>query len=112
LQEGQVFLHSLIPCFEPIHHVSGFKNVIRGFANQSLWVSLDYDGDGSWILEGMLAQSLIIIHDGSYMKEIPPIISSAANMIYCTIAKVQCKCTWPKCQHRQGHTVVKYLVAL
>jgi hypothetical protein len=36
LQEGQVFLHSLLPCFEPIHPVSGFKNVIRGFANQSL----------------------------------------------------------------------------
>jgi hypothetical protein len=76
--------------------VSGFKNVIRGFANQSLWVSLDYDGDNSWILEGMLAQSLIIIHDGSYMREISPIISSAATMIFCTIAKVQCKCTWAK----------------
>jgi hypothetical protein len=59
--------------------MSGFENVIRGFANQSLWVSLDYDGDGSRILEGMLAQSLIIIHDGSYMREISPIISSAAT---------------------------------
>jgi hypothetical protein len=61
--------------------VSGFKNVIRGFANQSLWVFLDYNGNGSWILEGMLAQSLIIIHDGSYMREISLIISSAATMI-------------------------------
>ncbi len=94
LQEGQVFLHSSIPCFKPVQPVSGFENVIRGFSNQSLWVSLDYDGDGSWILKGMLAQSLIIIHDGSYIKEISPIISSAATMIYCTIAKVQCKCTW------------------
>jgi hypothetical protein len=70
--------------------------VIRSFAIQSLWVSLDYNGDGSWILEGILAQSLIIIHDGSYMREISPIISSAATMIYCTIAKVQCKCAWAK----------------
>jgi hypothetical protein len=92
-QEGQVFFHSSLACFEPIHPVSGFKNVIR-FANQSLWVSLDYNGDGSWILEGMLAQSLIIIHDGSYMREISPFISSAATMIYCTIAKVRSKCTW------------------
>jgi len=53
-----------------------------------------YDGNGSWILEGMLAQSLIIIHDGSYMNKISPIISSAATMIYCIIAKVRCKCTW------------------
>ncbi len=42
----------------------------------------------------MLAQSLIIIHDGSYMNEISPIISSAATMIYCTIEKVRYKCTW------------------
>jgi hypothetical protein len=82
LQEGQVFLHSLLPCFEPVKPISGFENVIRGFANQSLRVSLDYDGASSWILEGMLAQSLIFIYDGSYMKEIPPIRSSAATMIY------------------------------
>ena len=87
-QEGKVFLHSSLPCFEPVQPVSGFENVIRGFANQLLWVLLDHDGDGSWILGGMLAQSLIIINDGSYMKEISPIISSAASMIYCTSAKV------------------------
>ncbi len=96
LQEGQVFLRSSLPCFEHVQPVSGFKNLIRVFANQSLWVSLDYNGDGSWIIKGMLAQSLIIIHDGPYMKEISPIISSAATIIYCTIAKVQCKCTWAK----------------
>ena len=63
------------------------------FANQSLWLSLDYDGDGSWILD---AQSLVIIHDGSYIKEVLTHISLAATMIYCRIAKAQCKCTWAK----------------
>ncbi len=96
LQEGQVFLHSSLPCFEPIHPVSGFENVIRGLANQSLLVSLDYHGDSSWILEGMLAQSLVIIHDGSYMNKISPIVSTAATMKYFTIAKVRCKCTLAK----------------
>jgi hypothetical protein len=70
--------------------------------NQSLWVSLDYVGDGSWILGGMLAQSLIIIHDGSYMNEISPIISSAATMIYCTMSKVRCKCTWSEMSTSAG----------
>jgi hypothetical protein len=56
-------------------------------------VLLDYNGDCSWILEGILAKSLIIVHDGSYMKKNSPIISSAATMIYCNIAKVRCKCT-------------------
>ncbi len=42
----------------------------------------------------MLAQSLVIIHDGSHMKEVSIHISLAATMIYCRIAKAWCKCTW------------------
>ena len=95
-QEGQVLLHSLIPGFVPLRSIYGFEHVFKSFANQTLWISLDYDLDVSWILDGMLAQSLVIIHDGSYMRELSPYISSAATMIYCTIAKAQCKCTWPE----------------
>jgi hypothetical protein len=79
-------------CINPIP-VSGLEHTIKSMANQTLWLSLDYDGDGSWMLNGMLAQSLVIIHDGSYMKELSPEICSAATMIYCTIAKARCKCT-------------------
>jgi hypothetical protein len=95
-QLGQVLLHSLVPGFIPLRPISGFEHVINFFANQSLWLSIDYDGDGSWILDGMLAQSLVIIHDGSYMKEVSTHISLAATMIYCRIAKARCKCTWAK----------------
>jgi hypothetical protein len=95
-QLGQVLLHSLIPGFIPLPPISGFECVIKSFANQSLWLSLDYDGDGSWILDVMLAQSLVIIHDRSCTKEVLPHISLAATMIYCTNAKAQCKCTWAK----------------
>jgi hypothetical protein len=56
--------------------------------------SLDYDDDGSWILEGMINRSLIISHDGSYMKEVSPSISAAALMIYCTTTRKRCKCMW------------------
>jgi hypothetical protein len=92
-QLGQVLLHSFLPGFIPLHPISGFEHMIKSFANQSLWLSLDYNGDGSWILDGM-AQSLVIIHDGSYMKEVSTHISLAATMIYCRIAKARCKCTW------------------
>ena len=80
----------------------GFKYNLRSYGNKSLWRSLDYDRDGSWILEGMINRSLIIIHDGSYMKDISPLISSAATMIYCTVAKIQCKCTWAEKSESEG----------
>ena len=93
-QPGHIVVHSSIPRFIPPPPVSGFKHAIKTFANQSLLTSLDYDGDGSWILGGMLLQSLVIIHDGSYMKEFTPDICSAATMIYCMNARARCKCTW------------------
>ena len=95
-QLGQVLLHSLVPGFIPLGPISGFEHVIKSFANQSLWLSSDYDGDSSWILDGILAQSLVIIHDGSYTKEVLTHTSLAATMIYCRIAKAQCKCTLAK----------------
>jgi hypothetical protein len=80
--------------YVPSSPVSGFEQTMGHFANQSLWGSLEYNGDGSWILNSMLAQSLIIIHNGLYMKEISPDTCSAETMIYCTTTKYQCKCTW------------------
>ncbi len=71
-QLEQVLLHSSVPGFISPWPISGFEHVIKTFANQSLWLSLDYNGDSSWILDGMFAQSLVIIHDGSYMKELLP----------------------------------------
>jgi hypothetical protein len=37
--------------------------------------------------------TLIIIHDGSYMREVSPNICSAAVMIVCTFTGLLCKCT-------------------
>ncbi len=64
VQQGHVLLHSTIPMYVPTSPVSEFEQTIRHFTNKSLWVSLNYNGDGSWILNGVLAQSLIVIHDG------------------------------------------------
>jgi hypothetical protein len=85
VQQGHVLLHSTISIYVPSSPISGFEQTVRNFISQSLWVSLDYNRDGSWILDSMLAQSLIIFHDGSYMKEISPDIWSTATMIYCSI---------------------------
>jgi len=68
--------------------------------------------DGSWILNGMINRSLIIIHDGSYKKEISPSISAAATMIYCTIAKKRCKCTWAEKSESAGSYRGEILVGI
>jgi len=86
-QQYQVLLHSSVPIPVPSVTRPGFEKNLGQLASQSLWSSLEFDGDGSWILEGMIGCSLVIVHDGSYMKEISPTISSAATMIYCTVAK-------------------------
>ncbi len=109
LQQGQVLLHSSVPMYIKPIPVSRFEQTIKNMANQTLWLLLHYDGDGSWMLNGMLAQSLVIIHDGSYMKELSPDICSAATMIYCTIAKTRCKCTWAKRSSAAGPYHGKYL---
>ncbi len=97
VQQGHILLHSTIPMYLPSSPISVFEQTIRHFTNQSLWVSLNYNGDGSWILDSMLVQSLIIFHDGSSMKEISPDICSMATMIYFLITTYRCKCTWAKC---------------
>ncbi len=102
LQPGQVFLHSSTAIFSPSKALCGFENTIKHLENWSLWGSLDYNGDSSWILDGMLVQSLITIHDGSYMKEVSPDICSAATMIYSTIVKARRKCTWEECSTSAG----------
>ncbi len=93
-QLGQVLLYSTVAVAIPSVASLNFKTNLRSYGNEILWKLLDYDGDGLWILEGMINRSLIIIHDGSYMKEISPLISSAASMIYCTKAKKRYTCTW------------------
>jgi hypothetical protein len=101
-QLGQVLLHSTVAAAISSVVSLDFETNLRSYCNKTLWKSLDYDGDGLWILEGMINRSLIIIHDGSYMNEISPLISSAASMIYCTKAKKRCKCTWTEKSESAG----------
>ena len=101
-KSGQVLMHSSAAAATSPPVLLGFESNLKSNGNGTLWESLDYDGDGSWILEGMINRSLIIIHDGSYMKEVSPFISAAATMIYCTKAKKRCKCTWAEKSESAG----------
>ena len=101
-QSGQVLMHSLAAAATSPLALLDFKNNLKSYGNETLWKSLNYDGDGSWILEGMINRSLIISHDGSYMKEVSPSISAAATMIYCTTTRKRCKCTWAEHSESAG----------
>jgi len=99
---GQVLLHSSAALATSPEASLDFETNLRSHDNETLWKSLDYNDNGSWILEGMINRSLIISHNGSYMKEVSPSISAAALMIYCTKTRKRCKCTWAEHSESAG----------
>ncbi len=86
----QVLVHSFVPMAVPSTPDTSFELNLRSPANKTLWTSINFDGDGSWILMGMLNPSLLIIHNGLYMKDILLTVSSAATLIYCTVCVCVC----------------------
>jgi hypothetical protein len=51
---------------------TNFLGILHSWPNQSLWCTLKVDGDGSWILDALVAGSLDVVHDGSFMKKVTP----------------------------------------
>ena len=49
------------------------------------------NGDVEWIRRGLWLGSLVIVHDGSYMKEVDPLVCSMGFLIYCTVSCCQAK---------------------
>jgi hypothetical protein len=90
---NSVQLHSWTKIYALPCDVPSFWDNIGAYGNKSLWKNLRCDGDGSWINNGICTGSLVIIHDGLFMREISPYTLSAAVMIYCKTTKKVCKCT-------------------
>jgi hypothetical protein len=55
--------------------------------------NLQCNGDGLWLWVGLCSESLLIVHDRSFMKEVSPHVCSAAVMIVCESTGLICKCT-------------------
>ncbi len=70
-----------------------FWDNIQSLDNPSLWRNLRCDGDSTWIYHGLCMGSLIVVHNGSYMKDISTSISAVAVMILCAVTGSICKCT-------------------
>ncbi len=88
LNDDTILLHSWIKRYqEPEQRASTFWQTIFQDKNTSLWKHLHCDGDGSWIWQGLCCGTLLIVHDGSYIKEVSTKICSAVVMIQCTSLK-------------------------
>jgi hypothetical protein len=68
----------------PLNPPTELFDVLRSYGNDSLWRHLEIDGDGKWLRRGLLLGTLIMVHDGSYMRDVAPDVSSAAVIIKCT----------------------------
>jgi hypothetical protein len=94
VDDDTVILHSWVQEYQaPATTPSTFWQAINNNGNQSLRRTLKCDGDGAWIGQGLLSGTLLVAHDGSYMKEVAADVCSAAVMIYCTRTKQTCTCT-------------------
>lgn len=68
--------------------------ILHSWENQSLWEHLRVDGDGNWITSALVAGSLDIVHNGSYMKKVTPLVCSTALLMKCRITQAELVCTW------------------
>ncbi len=74
-QLDQVLVHSFLPMAVSSAPDTSFNLNLRDSANKTLWTSINFYGDGSWILTDMLNRYLEIIHNESYMKDISLTVS-------------------------------------
>ena len=66
---------------------SSLLDTLKSWENQSLWRTLDVEGDGEWMRHSLVMDSLIVGHDGSYMPKVAHDICSCAAVIYYKITQ-------------------------
>jgi len=87
-----VRLHSSATSAEGKSTPQTFMEALSSYKNQTLFKHFRCDGDGEWIEEAVLRGSLVVVHDGSYKKELDTNVCSAATVLYCTFTKRRCSC--------------------
>jgi hypothetical protein len=63
---------------------SNFWSVIEEWGKTWMWENLTIQGEVSWLAEAIADNSLIVVTDGSFMKEIYPHINLVAFVFECT----------------------------
>ena len=73
---------------------TNIRTILQRWGNRSLWEHLEIDGDGSWLIQGLLQGTIQCSSDGSYMLELCPDACSAAFMLICTTSKQKLVGMW------------------
>lgn len=94
VSSGEVKVIARSPVFTPSRSKRSFLDRLRALPNQSLWRNFVCDGDGSWIYEGLLATSLIMMSDGSYDDKRANDVCSCAAAILCSKTGKKATVTW------------------
>ena len=88
---NHVSLQSSCPSQNPPSQHTSFLQKLSTTSSDSLWQSLQIDGDGDWILQSIVDGTLIVSSDGSYMPDKSTSSCSGAFILHCTDTKKEIK---------------------
>ena len=103
---GLVTLHSTAAAYVPSPIRRSFWQRLRALPNQSLWKSLCIDGDGTWIYDGIMRGTLILMSDGSYNDRLATDVCSCAAIIRCKATGHTASVTWV--EKTNNHSATNY----
>ena len=105
-----VVLHSTASVYKPSRSRQSFLEKIQSLPNQTLWRTLQLDGDGSWIYRGLLNNSLVMGSDGSYNESLANDVCSSASLICCNQSGNSASVSWV--ERSNSHTAGNYRAEL
>ena len=92
---GTVSILSSGQAFQPTVQVKRpVPDILRSWPNPGLWNDLECDDDGWWILDALKNETLYLVSDGSYQREVDPEVCSCAFTAECKATGKKLVCTW------------------
>ena len=76
-------LLSTMPTAEPDTTPTTFLGVLEPWGNTWLWEKMTVSGGTEWIQHSIIDGSLVVVTDGSYIRQLYPNLCSAAFVIEC-----------------------------
>ena len=82
-RNNQLSVTSHTPAPPTPHTSNHFHEVLASWSHNHWWNGLKYSGSGTWIYQSIQQGSLVCVSDGSYIREMHPLVCSAAVIMEC-----------------------------